>query len=117
VAELRAAKDLTRTPPAPAITRFIEEALHGEDIRRPLGIPSSYPQLAVHEAISFVRRTPVAIDGGRKRTAGLVDMETGRAWGSGEEVRGLAIDLLVAASGRRVEPGRLTGPGAAQLAA
>src|SRR5690625_4072520 len=50
VAELRTARDLTRTPPAPTITRFIEVALHGEDIRRPLGMIADYPVEAVHQA-------------------------------------------------------------------
>jgi uncharacterized protein (TIGR03083 family) len=37
---MRAALHLTLTPPAPFATRFVEAFVHGEDIRRPLGIPN-----------------------------------------------------------------------------
>jgi uncharacterized protein (TIGR03083 family) len=39
----RAVIDRTSTPPAPLVTRVIEEILHGEDIRRPLAIHRNYP--------------------------------------------------------------------------
>lgn len=34
---------LTRTPPANLATRLVEAIVHGEDIRRPLGIGRTYP--------------------------------------------------------------------------
>jgi hypothetical protein len=39
VEALRAAGDLTLTPPAPPATRLVEAIVHGEDIRRPSASP------------------------------------------------------------------------------
>jgi hypothetical protein len=39
----RAVTDCTDTPPGPLATRLVEAYVHGEDIRRPLGIHSDYP--------------------------------------------------------------------------
>lgn len=41
VEALKEAADLTRTPPASLATRLVEAIVHGEDIRRPLGIAGS----------------------------------------------------------------------------
>lgn len=108
---------LTRTPPARLVTRLVEAFVHGEDIRRPLGIPGRYPHGPVVEALLYQRRTPVAFGGGRERVTDLrlVDRGSGATWGAGEDVEGDAIDLLLAASGRPVDPTRLTGPGAPRL--
>ena len=38
---MRAAINLTLTPPATLATRLVEAFVHGEDIRRPLGIAAS----------------------------------------------------------------------------
>ncbi|QIM17584.1 maleylpyruvate isomerase family mycothiol-dependent enzyme [Leucobacter coleopterorum] len=106
LAEFRQVLELTKTPPAQLATRLVEAIVHGEDIRRPLQIPGEYPAAAVHEALAYQLRTPVSFGGSRERAAGcrLVDTETGSAWGDGLEVRGKAVDLLVAASGREVSP-------------
>ncbi|MCC2591853.1 maleylpyruvate isomerase family mycothiol-dependent enzyme [Tessaracoccus sp. OS52] len=105
--------DLRLTPPANLATRLVEAIVHGEDIRRPLGIESSYPDDAVAEALDYQLRTPVGFGGPRERASGLrlVDTESGRSWGAGTEVQGRAIDLLLAVSGRPVEASRLAGPG------
>ncbi len=115
---LRAAADLTRTPPARLATRLVEAIVHGEDIRRPLGITGCYPEQATVEALAHQLRTPVSFGGGRERAAGLrlVDRRTGAAWGRGKDVEGDALDLLLAVSGRHVERSRLTGSGASDLA-
>lgn len=47
---LREVADRTWTPPAPMDSRIVEMVVHGEDIRRPLGITRSYPQDAVARA-------------------------------------------------------------------
>ena len=43
----------TTTPGAPLDSRLVEEVVHGEDIRRPLGITRSYPREAVLRALGL----------------------------------------------------------------
>jgi uncharacterized protein (TIGR03083 family) len=107
----------TSTPPAPAATRLVEAFVHGEDIRRAVGLRGDYPAGGVGRALEHQARTTVRIGGGRERAAGLrlVASDAPFAAGSGPEVRGAAIALQLAVSGRTVEPGELTGPGAATL--
>ncbi|GAB2868920.1 maleylpyruvate isomerase family mycothiol-dependent enzyme [Nocardioides pacificus] len=104
---LRNVAGLTRTPPARLATRLVEAVVHGEDIRRPLGIARSHPPSAITRALAHQLRTPVSFGGGRERAAGLrlVDGATGTSWGEGDEVVADAIDLLLMVSGRDVEVG------------
>ncbi|WP_024795486.1 maleylpyruvate isomerase family mycothiol-dependent enzyme [Tomitella biformata] len=118
---LRAFEDamgLTRTPPANLATRLVEAFVHGEDIRRPLGLAGSYPAQAVVQALAYQLRTPASFGGGRERAVGLrlIDRQTGTTWGQGETVEGDGVDLLLAISGRPVAADRLSGSGAARLA-
>lgn len=117
VTRLRQAAELTRTPPANLDTRLVESIVHGEDIRCPLGIERSYPHTAALRALAYQLRTPVGFGGGRERAGGLklVDPEAGTAYGTGPEVHGTTVDLLLAVSGRVVDPARLSGPGADHL--
>lgn len=118
VEALKTAADLIRTPPASRSTRLIEAIVHGEDIRRPLGIAGSYPELAILQALDYQVRTRVSFGGGRERAAGLrlVDRRTATSWGQGDDVEADAIDLLLAVSGRHVDRESLTGRGASHLA-
>ncbi|MGK9149356.1 maleylpyruvate isomerase family mycothiol-dependent enzyme [Plantibacter flavus] len=102
LAALADAADLTRTPPGDLATRLVESFVHGEDIRRPLGIASAYPVDAVVAALDYQVRTSVRMGGGKERVRGLrlVVADAGIARGSGPEVRGDAIELLLAVSGR-----------------
>jgi uncharacterized protein (TIGR03083 family) len=112
------AADLTRTPPANLATRLVEAFVHGEDIRRPLGIAGTYPQRAVAQALSYQLRTPVSFGGGRERAAGLrlIDSKTGSSWGQGDEVEADSIDLLLAVSGRQIARENFRGSGSSRLA-
>jgi len=116
---MQAAITLTLTPPAARASRLVEAFVHGEDIRRPLGVPSDYPPEAVAAALAYQAKTAVAMQGGRERVDGLrlVATDTGTAIGDGVEVRGRAIDLLIAASGRRVATSAFDGSGASRLLA
>ena len=107
----------TNTPPAAPATRLVEAYVHGEDIRRPLGIRGNYPQVGLHHALEYQLRTRVSFEGGRERAAGLQlrDSESDVTWGEGPEVTGTAIDLLLAVSGRTVSPTLFAGPGAPTL--
>jgi len=102
LAALAAAAELSHTPPANLATRLVEAVVHGEDIRRPLNIRSSYPPAAVVQALEYQLRTRVSMGGGKERGQGvrLVADDTGMSWGDGPEVRGSALDILLAVSGR-----------------
>ncbi len=114
LATLRDVTHLTKAPPAHRATRLVEAIVHGEDIRRPLHATGNYPGPGIVEALQFQLRTPVSFGGGKERAKGLrlTDPETGMAWGEGTEVSGTPLDLLLAISGRPVNPALLTGPGA-----
>ncbi|MBF4567871.1 maleylpyruvate isomerase family mycothiol-dependent enzyme [Plantibacter sp. VKM Ac-2880] len=110
LAALAAAAELSHTPPARLTTRLVEAVVHGEDIRRPLRLRSSYPTTAVVQALEYQLRTRVSMGGGKERWQGvrLVADDTSMSWGGGPEVRGSALDLLLAVSGR---PTGVTLPG------
>jgi uncharacterized protein (TIGR03083 family) len=118
LARLREVASLTSTPPAPLVTRLVEEVLHGEDVRRPLGITHAYPQLAVVESLHYLARTTTSFGGAKERIAGvrLTATDVDLSLGDGPEVRGTGLALLVVASGRRVALDDLEGPGVATLA-
>lgn len=119
LARFRAVAGRTDTPPGPLATRLVEAYVHGEDIRRPLGIEVTYPHEHVLVALDYLARASAGMGGGRERVRGLrlVPHETDGHIGDGTPVRGPAISLLLAVSGRRVGPDEITGPGARILAA
>jgi uncharacterized protein (TIGR03083 family) len=113
--KLRGGGHRTPTPPAPRDSRLVEEVVHGEDVRRPLGLVRAYPPEAVTRALRLQLRTPAAF-GGAKETATRVRLtatDADLALGDGPEVRGGALALLLAVSGRPVAPEELAGPGLA----
>ena len=118
LAALRSVTARTSTPPAPPATRLVEAFVHGEDVRRAAGLAGSYPAASVADALEHQLRTTVRMGGGRERAAGLrlVATDAPVDAGAGPQVRGSALALLLAVSGRPVRPGELTGPGAAELA-
>jgi uncharacterized protein (TIGR03083 family) len=112
---LRSAIEQTVSPPQPTITRLIEIIVHGEDIRRPLQIHHDYSTSYIAEALDYLasdRRS-----GGKARLAGLSLHATDASCvvGDGDQVEGLAVSLLLAATGRRVALADLTGPGRRRL--
>ncbi|MBD8044893.1 maleylpyruvate isomerase family mycothiol-dependent enzyme [Arthrobacter sp. Sa2BUA2] len=115
LAEFRRVVDETKTPPAAPATRLVEAIVHGEDIRRPLGISREYPIEHVATALRYQLKTPAAMGGGKQRAEGsrLVAVDSGDAAGSGDVVRGSGLSLLLAVSGRPVHPDEFTGEGAA----
>ena len=117
LAAFRSVTDRTSAPPGPKETWLGEAFVHGEDIRRPLGIAGSYPLPMVARAIEFYARSN-AIIGGRDRVAGLTlkATDTDFTVGDGPLVQGPAIALLLAASGRPAGLAELSGPGVAMLA-
>ncbi|MFE0855107.1 MULTISPECIES: maleylpyruvate isomerase family mycothiol-dependent enzyme [Streptomyces] len=117
LARLRRAASRTSTPPAPLDSRIVEQVVHGEDIRRPLGLTRLYPRDAVVRAIRLQARTPASFGGAKELVAPLrltaTDAEV--SIGDGLEVTGPALSLLLAITGRRVALNDLDGQGADAL--
>lgn len=114
---LRAVVGRRTTPPAPLDSRLVEEVVHGDDVRRPLGIHRDYPTESVERALAHQLRTSVGLGGGKQRAAGLRLVATDADWshGEGPEVRGPLVSLLMVVSGRAEALEDLTGPGLDQL--
>jgi uncharacterized protein (TIGR03083 family) len=114
---LRQVASRRSTPPAPLDSRLVEEVVHGEDIRRPLGLTRSYPPEAVARSLRLQARTPASFGGAKELTARvrLTAVDADLSIGDGPEARGPALSLLLAVSGRRVALEELDGPGIAVL--
>jgi uncharacterized protein (TIGR03083 family) len=117
LAAFRAAIDRTSSAPAPRETRLVEIVVHGEDIRRPLGIAHDYPSQAVMTALRYQLAAAVGRGGGKERAIGLTLVPTDGAGpiGDGDVAEGSALALLLAVSGRPTRPGEIRGAGAARL--
>jgi uncharacterized protein (TIGR03083 family) len=102
----------TKTPPAALATRLVEAVVHGEDVRRPLGLHREYPVRHVLPALRYQLKTAVSMGGGRDRAAGfrLIVVDSKVSVGAGPELRGTALTLLLAVSGRPVDAAELFGP-------
>jgi len=124
--------------PVPLNTRLVEVFVHGEDIRRPLGLSREHRLPSLVDALKYQLSTPSDFGGGRERAAGLVleATDTDFRWdtarqGAGRKnrgkakrqmpagpavsapvVRGSTLALLLAVSGRPVFPDELEGDGA-----
>ncbi|MEV0505837.1 maleylpyruvate isomerase family mycothiol-dependent enzyme, partial [Streptomyces spectabilis] len=100
---LRRVATRTSTPPAPLDSRLVEEVVHGEDIRRAVGLTRAYPPEAVVRALRLQTRTPASFGGAKELTARVrfTATDTDLAIGTGPEVEGPALLLLLAVSGRR----------------
>lgn len=105
------------TPPAPLDSRLVEEVVHGEDIRRALGITHVYAPEAVLRSLRLQARTPGSFGGAKELVSGvrLTATDADLSLGDGPEVTGPALSLLLAVSGRRVAVDDLDGPGVPAL--
>jgi uncharacterized protein (TIGR03083 family) len=112
LATFRAVRLRTSSPPAPPSTWLGEAIVHGEDIRRPLGIAHSYPLPAVTRVITYYSKFN-ALLGAKRRITGvrLSATDTDFSLGSGPVVAGPAISLLMATAGRAAALEDLSGPG------
>lgn len=106
LALLRERARSTRTPPVDRASRLVEEVVHGEDVRRPLGLVRHYPVVAVVPALEYQLRTSDAVGGSKQHAAGLRLVATDADFvhtprgAVQREVSGPAVDLLLAACRR-----------------
>jgi uncharacterized protein (TIGR03083 family) len=112
LAEFRRHLTDTTKPPGPAEAMLGEIVVHSEDIRRPLGITHKYPAEALTRVADFYQGSNLLI-GTRRRIAGLALRATDTGWstGTGPEVTGPHLSLLLAMTGRRAALADLSGDG------
>jgi len=105
-----------RHPPGPSATWLGETIVHGEDIRRPLGIAHTYPAEALVQVADFFAGSNLLI-GAKRRIGGLALHATDAQWshGTGPEVAGPMLSLVLAMTGRRAAVDDLSGDGVATL--
>jgi uncharacterized protein (TIGR03083 family) len=103
-------------PPGPADTWLGETIVHAEDIRRPLGIGHDYPVDAVVRIATFFAGSNLLI-GAKRRIEGVTLRATDTGWshGTGPEVAGPVLALVLAMTGRQVALDDLRGEGVATL--
>jgi uncharacterized protein (TIGR03083 family) len=118
LAEFRRLVPATSHPPGPVDSWLGETIVHGEDIRRAVGVGHIYPTEAVVRLLDFYKGSNLLI-GSKKRIAGLTLRATDADWthGSGPEVRGPAIALLRSMTGRSSGLVDLSGDGVEALRA
>lgn len=118
LANFRAVQNATTSPPGPKQSWLGEVIVHSEDIRRPLGIAHTYDPAAVVEVAEFYKGSNALI-GTKSRIAGLSLSATDAEFqhGSGDEVSGPMLSLLMAMTGRAAACDDLTGPGVPKLRA
>jgi uncharacterized protein (TIGR03083 family) len=116
LSEFRGLQNSTSAPPGPKTSWLGEVVVHGEDLRRPLGISHAYPPDAVREVADFYKGSNTLI-GSKKRVAGLALKATDDKWqhGEGEAVEGPLLSLLLAMTGRAAACDDLVGTGVPTL--
>jgi len=117
VRRLRLRTTTTNRPPAPVVVMLGEIVVHGEDIRRPLGLTHEVPEAArVAVADNYVVTNLLL--GAKRRASGLRLVATDADWshGDGPEVSGPLLSLVSAVSGRTDVLDDLDGPGLEVLA-
>ncbi|MFA3876306.1 maleylpyruvate isomerase family mycothiol-dependent enzyme [Streptomyces sp. MMCC 100] len=102
----------TTKPPLPAVAMLGETLVHGEDIRRPLGIRYAYPIDVVTRVAEYYQGSDLVVVAG-KRVAGLrlTAVDGPFATGSGPAVSGPTTALVMAMTGRADHCDDLEGEG------
>ena len=108
--------DSRNAPPGPAPSWLGETIVHGEDIFRALGGYREHPVEHVIAVADFYKGSNLLI-GAKNRISGLTLTATDTDWrhGTGPEVSGPAVALVLAMTGRKVALDDLTGEGVATL--
>ena len=116
VRRLRDRTSTTNHPPAPVMAMLGEIVVHGEDIRRPLGLKHQPPEAALVAVADSWKNSNLLI-GAKRRIAGLRLRATDTKWshGDGPEVSGPLISLILAMTGRKAVQPDLSGEGVTEL--
>jgi uncharacterized protein (TIGR03083 family) len=113
---LRARTSTTNHPPAPVMAMLGEIVVHGQDIRRPLGLKHRPPEAALTAVADSWKNSNLLI-GAKRRISGLRLRATDTGWvhGDGPEVSGPLLSLILAMTGRKPVLPDLSGDGVAEL--
>ncbi|HEY2043541.1 MAG TPA: maleylpyruvate isomerase family mycothiol-dependent enzyme [Jatrophihabitans sp.] len=114
----RAQANASTAPPGPVDSWLGEIVVHSSDIRLALGIDHRFADADVVRVADFYRKSNALI-GAKSRIAGLTLHATDVAWtaGSGPEVTGPILELVMAMTGRSAVLSRLGGSGLGTLGA
>jgi uncharacterized protein (TIGR03083 family) len=114
--EYRSRVESRNAPPGPALSWLGETIVHGEDVFRAVNGYRDHPVEHVIAAADFYKNSNLLI-GAKRRITGVTLRATDTEWqhGTGPEVSGPAIALLVAMTGRKPALDDLTGDGVAVL--
>ena len=118
VRRLRARTSTTNHPPAPVMAMLGEIVVHGQDIRRPLGLKHQPPEAALVAVADSWKNSNLLI-GAKRRITGLRLRATDTQWqhGDGPDVSGPLLSLILAMTGRTAVQPDLSGEGVTELAA
>ena len=116
LAEFRRHLKDTSHPPGPVEAMLGEAVIHPADIRRPLGMSREYPEEALTRVADFFKGSNLLI-GAKRRIEGLTLRATDTGWstGSGPEVTGPHLSLILAMTGRSAALADLSGEGLGTL--
>jgi len=117
VRRLRARTSTRNHPPGPSSAMLGEVVVHGDDIRRPLGLTHHSPEAALIIVADAWKKTDLLI-GSKTRISGLRLAATDSTWvhGEGPEVSGPLQSLVLAMTGRKEVLDDLSGDGVSLLA-
>jgi uncharacterized protein (TIGR03083 family) len=115
---LEARTTTTNRPPAPVVTMLGEIVVHGEDMRRPLGLHHRVEPEALVAIADSYKRSNLLI-GAKRRIGGLRLVATDVPWstGDGPEVSGPLLSLILVMTGRAAASSELSGEGLPTLLA
>ena len=118
VEALRATITSRSAPPGPTTSWLGETIVHGEDVFRALGDYRPHPIEHVVTVADFYQNSNALI-GSKKRIDGVTLVATDTDWrhGTGPEVSGPMIALVMAMTGRKIALDDVTGDGVAVLRA
>ena len=116
LSDFRAHINDSTSPPGPVDSWLGETIVHAEDIRRALGMAHEYPVEALVRVADFYRRSNTLI-GAKSRIEGLTLHATDVGWstGTGPEVSGPLLSLVMSMTGRPAALADLSGDGLSTL--
>ncbi len=118
LANFDAVRTSVKHPPGPNDTWLGETIIHSQDIRGALGIAHEYPVAAVVAVAEFYKGSNLVV-GAKRRIEGLTLRATDAEWssGTGPEVTGPTLALVMAMTGRKTALDQLSGDGVETLRA
>jgi uncharacterized protein (TIGR03083 family) len=116
LARFRRVVTSTTKPPVPAVAMLGETIVHGEDIRRPLGVQRDYPIMALARVADYYQGSDLPVSSrARAQDLRLTATDSAFAAGSGPVVSGTTLAMIMAMAGRVVYCDDLDGDGVAIL--